>query len=188
VPGILDSKTDFDKWRFSITDDVSLKLMGNLSYNIAAGGFLNSNYVSLPDLMHITDNQIVLASPYLKSFQLAPYYKYSNSESIYGELHLEYYMKGLLTNKLPLLRQAKWYLVLGTNSLYMGQNKYYTEAFAGIDNLGYKWFRFLRLDFVQSWDSNNNSMTGIRIGLNVNGLGGGVSFGDNTKSNTDGEL
>ena len=176
IPNIVGSKSDFDKWRFSVKDDMSLKLFGTMSYDVAVGGFLNKNYVSLPDLMHLTDNEIVLAAPYLRSFQMAPYYRYSNTESIYGELHLEYYLKGFLSNKIPLLRQAKWYLVMGTNTFYASDKNYYTEAFAGIDNLGYKIYRFLRVDVVHSWDHLNRQSTGIRVGLNLLGLSS-VSLG-----------
>jgi len=69
------------------------------------------------------------------------------------EAHIEYHLKGLLSNKIPLLRQAQWYLLFGGNAFYAGQNFYYTEAFIGIDNIGYKVIRGLRVDFVQSWDS-----------------------------------
>lgn len=166
IPGIAESKTDFDKWRFSVDDNMGLRLLGNLGYNIAVGGFLNKKYVSLPDMMHIADNQIVLAAPYLKSFQLAPYYMYSNTADLYTEVHLEYKLQGLLTNKIPLLRQAKWYALIGGNALYQNDGKYYAEAFVGVDNIGYRWYRFLRVDFIQSWDNLNRSMTGIRLGIN----------------------
>jgi hypothetical protein len=178
IAGIAGSKSDFDKWRFGISDNMSMKLLGSLSYKIAAGGFLNANYVSLPDLMHLTDNQVILAAPYLKSFQLAPYYRYSNVADIYGELHLEYSLRGLLTNKIPLLRQANWYFLAGTNTFYAGQTNYYTEAFVGVDNLGWKMYRLLRVDFVQSWDNLGRSMTGIRLGLNFLGGSVKISTGD----------
>jgi len=42
IPGILNSVTNFDKWRFNIEDEVSLRLLGSLKYNLVAGGFLNS--------------------------------------------------------------------------------------------------------------------------------------------------
>ncbi|WP_276134886.1 DUF5686 and carboxypeptidase regulatory-like domain-containing protein [Polluticoccus soli] len=177
IAGVFDSKTDFDKWRFSVEDDMNLKLLGSMSYTASVGGFLNDKYVSLPDLMHLADNEVFVAAPYLKSFQLAPYYQYSNTAKLYGELHLEYYLKGLLTNKIPLLRQAKWYLVLGTNTFYAGTNSYYTEAFAGIDNLGFKAYRFLRVDVVHSWDQMNRQMTGIRIGLSLLGVPISISGG-----------
>lgn len=170
IPGIINSVTDYDKWKFSIEDDMSLKLFGSVSYKVAAGGFLSKKNVALPDMMHLADNQLTLAAPYLSSFQLAAYYKYSNVDDLYGEAHIEYSLKGLLTNKIPLLRQARWYLVLGTNTYYAGKNNYITEAFAGIDNLGYKAFRFLRVDFVHGWNHLNQTFYGLRIGINGSGI------------------
>ena len=170
IPDILNSKTDFDKWRFTVNDNLRLKIFGALDYSISVGGFINDKAVAIPDLLHFSDNQITLAAPYMQSFQLMPYYQYSNHENIYGEAHIEYSMKGLLTNKIPLLRQAQWYLVLGNNTFYAGSNNYYTEAFAGVDNLGYKWARFLRLDVVQSWNSLNRPAIGLRLGIKPGGL------------------
>ncbi len=171
IPGILGSKTDFDKWRFSITDDFSMKLLGNLKYNIATGGFLNTTYVSFPDLMHINGMRGVgYAAPYLKSFQFAPYYAFSNKERLYAEAHVEYHLNGLISNKIPLLRQARYYLLFGGNAFYTGSHNYYTEAFVGIDNIGWKLVRILRVDFVQSWDSNMGRNSGIRFGINMRGV------------------
>ena len=147
-----------------------LKLFGSLSYNVFAGGFLNKKQVGIPDMMHLYGNQILFATPFQESFQLTPYYRYSNTESIYGEAHIEYNMQGLLTNKIPLLRQARWFLLLGNNTFYAKQNNYYTEAFVGIDNLGWKLVRFLRVDFVYSWDASGESHYGFRIGINPNSL------------------
>ena len=165
IPSILNSKTNFDKWRFAMDGRFRLHLLGSVNYNIAAGGFLNRNYVGLPDLMHIDGNQFPLASPYLQSFQMAPYYRYSNADKIYAEAHIEYNLEGLLTNKLPLFRQARWYFILGNNTYFAGNNKYYTEAFLSIDNLGYKIFRFLRVDLVESWDTQGHRNSGIRLGI-----------------------
>ena len=165
--GILNSKTDFDKWRFGIVDYVNMKMLGSLEYNIAVGGFLNKKYASLPDMMHIQDNELLLSSPYVSGFQLAPYYLFSNVADFYTEAHVEYNMNGLLTNKIPLLRQARWNLVVGANTLFINTNNYYTEAFIGVDNLGYKIFRFLRVDVVRSWDHTKTVRTGIRLGLDL---------------------
>ncbi len=170
IPGLLDSKTDYDKWRFDVRDDVELRLFGTLSYNLAAGGFFSTAYVSIPDLNHINGNQLTLASPYLESFQTAPYYAFSNKEPLYGEAHLEWYLKGFLTNKIPLLRQLRWYLVTGANAYYVNEHLYHTEAFVGIENLGFDAFRLLRLDFVQSWNSLDQRVSAIRIGLNTSSL------------------
>lgn len=170
IPDILESKVDFDKWRFDIRDDVGLKLLGSLSYHLATGGFLNTKYVSIPDLNHLNGNQLTLAAPYLESFQLAPYYTYSNHASLYGEGHVEWYLKGFLTNKIPLFRQLRWYAVTGGNAYYVNKDLYYMEAFVGIDNLGYDKLRIFRLDFVQSWNNLHQTFSGIRIGINTSSL------------------
>ncbi len=171
IAGIYNSVSNFDKWKFSIKDDVRMRLLGVLKYNIAVGGFLNSAYVSIPDLMHLYGNRgIGYASPYMQSFQFAQYYDFSNKEPFYGEAHIEYHLKGLLSNKIPLLRQARWYLLFGGNAFYARQSDYYAEAFVGIDNIGWKIVRGLRIDFVQSWDSYMKNNSGIRFGLNLPGV------------------
>ena len=170
IPGIINSVSDFDKWRFSVQDVVSLRLLGNLDYHLAVGGFLNSNYVSAPDLMHLYGNRgIGYAAPYLQSFQFAQYYEFSNKEPFYAEAHIEYHLRGLISNKIPVLRQLRWYLLFGCNVFYANESDYYKEAFVGIDNIGYKLARFLRIDFIQSWDSHQGHNSGIRFGLNMPG-------------------
>lgn len=167
IPNILNSKTDFDKWRFGISHAVSLKLLGAISYNLAVGGFLNKEYVSLPDMIHLFGNEIAALPPgfYMHGFELAPYYQYSNTASNYIEAHVEYNMLGLLTNKIPLLKQARWYALVGTNTFYVSDKEYYAEAFVGVDNIGFKMFRGIRIDFVKSWDSYNEIHTAIRFGF-----------------------
>lgn len=169
--GIFNSATDFDKWNFSITDDVRLKLLGSISYNVSVGGFLNSTYVSLADMKHLNGMRGVgYAAPYLNSFQFAPYYLFSNVAPIYGEAHVEYHLNGLLSNKIPLLRQARYYLLVGGNAFYADADHFYSEVFVGIDNIGWKLVRFLRVDFVQSWDSYAGRNSGIRLGINMRGV------------------
>ncbi len=170
IPGIANSKTDFDKWKLSISDEVDLNLFGSIKYNFATGGFLNTRYVSIPDLMHLYGNRgIGFISPYLQSFQFAQYYQFSNKQEHYAEGHVEYHLKGLISNKIPLLRQARYYLLFGGNAFYANDNAYYTEAFVGIDNIGWKLIRLLRVDFVQSWDSFQGRNSGIRFGLTLPG-------------------
>lgn len=183
IPNILNSKTDFDKWRFQIDDYVNLKLLGSLEYNVAAGGFLNANYVSLPDMMHIADNELFIAAPYVSGFQFAPYYMFSNTAELYADIHVEYNMNGLLTNKIPLFRQAQWNIVMGNNTIYMNNNNYYTEAFIGVDNIGYKLIRFLRVDVVRGWDHTGAARTGVRLGIDMGTLSslGGISFTDDSE-------
>jgi hypothetical protein len=166
IPGLFSSQVNFDKWRVGISDDFRMKLFGSVSYNIAAGGFLNANSVGSQDMMHLNGNQLILASSYLRSFQMLPYYTHSNTEQIYGEAHIEYSLKGLLTNKIPLWRALQWYFIVGANSFYANSANHYNEVFVSIDNIGWKMMRLFRVDFVQSWDSYKAKPSfGVRIGL-----------------------
>jgi len=178
IPNILDSKTDYDKWSLSVRDNFSLGILGSVNYHVSTGGFLQSNWVSIPDLNHINGNQFFIADQYLESFQFAPYYKYSNNNTAYAELHGEWHLNGLLSNKLPIFRQLRWYFVTGSNAYFLKHDRNYMEVFLGIDNLGYDKFRIFRLDFVHSWDDLNEGVYGFRLGLHTSGA---ISFGGGDK-------
>src|SRR4051812_2985187 len=91
VNGLFGSKIDYTKWRFGIQDNINLKLFGNFRYSIFTGGFLRTDSVAVPDYQHFNGNQVVFASNYLSSFQLLPYYQYSNTASNYVQLHVEHH-------------------------------------------------------------------------------------------------
>lgn len=169
IQGLFNSKVDFDRWRAGMRGNVSLQRLGNVSYNVSAGGFLNANYVSVPDLKHLHGNyRLGIATAYLNSFQLIGFYDYSNKEPLYGEAHIEYNMMGLLSNKIPVMKRALWHLVAGSNTFYATQSNYYTEAFIGVANIGWSIFRIGRIDFIQGWSSGGKT-SGIRIGLDMPG-------------------
>jgi len=175
------ARTDYVRWRLGVSDAARLKLLGTLSYNVAVGGFARDRYVSLPDLTHFRGNEFSIAAPYLQSFQGMPYYRYSNREPVYGEAHVEYNLQGLLSNKIPLLRQARWTLLTGGNGFYAGDDLRYGEVFVGVDNLGYKLFRFLRVDAVRAWGSLQQPVWLVRAGFNLGGafrVVTGVAEGD----------
>jgi len=144
---------------------------GEFKYRFGIGGFLNSKQVQIPDLKHFNGNQTFYNIKYLNSFQLAPYYRYSNSEQFYAFGHAEHHFNGLLTNKIPLFNRLKWNLVGGANTFFVDKNNYYVEVFAGLENI----FKIFRVDAVTAYQPGLGNMTGIRIGFG--GLiGGKVSF------------
>lgn len=166
---IFGSDVDYTKWKFSVSDNLDFKIGGRFSYHLAAGGFINANQLSVIDYNHFLGNETVLANTYLSSFQLMPYYQYSNIEKTYGEAHVEYHLNGLLTNKIPLLRKWNWFFILGGNGLYINQNSHYYEAFFGIENI----FKVLRVDAIKGFDAKGNNTTGIRVALPIFGRRGG---------------
>lgn len=159
--GALGSDVDFDKWQFSLWDDVNLKLKGLLRYRLGIGGFINDNKVPIQDYQHFNGNQTVFANQYMNAFQLAPYYLNSTTAGFYATGHLEHHFNGLLTNKIPLFRRLNWYLVGGVNAFYVNRNNNYTEVFGGLENI----FKVFRVDVVGSYLNGHYGQTGVRIGM-----------------------
>lgn len=166
IPNLFDSKSDFDKWNIEIEHQVNLRLLGTVNYKLGAGGFLNDNYVGIPDMKHLFGNQTFLSNPYLSSFQLAPYYRFSNTADLYGEAHVEWHLNGWLTNKIPVFRRLNWNLVGASNVLYIDKDNYYAEVSLGLENIGVKLFRFGRVDLVAGYESGKGKPSiGVRVGL-----------------------
>ncbi|MBC7850847.1 MAG: hypothetical protein H7Y31_13985, partial [Chitinophagaceae bacterium] len=155
------SDVDFDKWRFSVWDDINLKLFGKTKYRIGIGGFINDKKVFIQDFQHFNGNQLFFASEFLNSFQLAPYYANSTTESFYTIGHLEHHFNGLLTNKIPFFRRLNWHLVGGANAFFVNTDNNYAEVFAGLENI----FKVFRVDVVASYLNGKNGTVGVRLGL-----------------------
>ena len=161
ISGILGSDANYTKWRLGLSDDVDLKLSGTFNYSFAVGGFLQKDKVFEPDQIHLTGNQVLVTGPFTKSFQLAPYYKFSNTASFYGTGHIEYHLNGLITNKIPGFKKLNWFLLAGANSLLMERDKYYVEYFLGLENI----FKVIRVDYIRSNEKGGMSNNGIRLVL-----------------------
>jgi len=132
-----------------------------LNYRIGVGGFLSNKKVELPDYNHFNGNISTLATEYLNSFQLLPIYQFSNTAKFYSLAHIEYNLKGFITNKIPGFRKLNLYLVTGGNGFYINNSRDYYEVFVGLDNI----FKQLRVDFVQSYLNGRRWQNGFRIGL-----------------------
>ena len=170
---ILSTDASYSRWQAGLSGGLNLKLYGNFRYRWNVGGFIDKEAVHMPDFTHFNGNQLVLASPYLNSFQLAPYYANSNTQSFYTSFHAEHHFNGLGTNKIPLFRKLKYYLVAASNGYYVNKDNNYIEVSAGLENIGFKLFRFIRVDGVVGYQNFKNPVYGIRIGIN----GGIISLG-----------
>lgn len=161
IEKVLGSDVDFDKWKFSIADDMNFKLRGMMKYRFSIGGFINDRKVPIQDYQHFNGNQLLFASEYLNSFQLAPYYANSTTASFYATGHLEHHFNGLLTNKIPLFKKLNWHLVGGGNAFYVNRDNNYVEVFAGLENI----LKVLRVDVVASYLNGHKGQVGLRLGL-----------------------
>ncbi|WP_153795968.1 DUF5686 and carboxypeptidase regulatory-like domain-containing protein [Foetidibacter luteolus] len=158
---VLGSDVQYSRWNFSIYDALNMKLAGRIDYRFSAGGIFNSRQVFLPDYQHYADNETAIASVYLNSFQLMPYYTYSNTSTFQSSAHIEYHLNGLLSNKIPLLKQWNWYFIIGGNALHVDSSRKYAEVFFSIENI----LKVIRVDFVQAFQTGNKPGFGIRLGI-----------------------
>jgi len=180
INNILGSDVNFDKWKFSINDDLNFRIGGLLKYRVGVGGFLNDKSVHIQDFQHFNGNLTAAASEYVNSFQLVSYYAGSTTASFYALAHLEHHFNGLLTNKIPYFRRLNWHLVAGTNTFYVNENSNHVEVFAGIENI----LKFFRIDVVVGYDKGLPTRTALRIGfggliggnMSMNRKAGNVSF------------
>lgn len=161
IPDVAHSIVDFDKWNFSVQDNMNFKLLGEFRYHVAVGGFLNDRNVQIPDYQHFNGNQTFYNLKYLNSFQLAPYYRYSTTAPFYVMANAEHHFNGLLTNKIPLFNRLKWNLVAGANAFYVNSNNNYVEVFGGIENI----LKVIRVDVVAGYQSQADTRVGVRVGF-----------------------
>ncbi len=177
IENIFGSDVNFDKWKFSVYDDLNLRIGGLLKYKISFGGFINNKKVFIQDYQHFNGNLTVAASEYVNSFQLVSYYAFSTTTSFYGTAHLEHHFNGLLTNKIPGFKKLNWHLVAGTNTFFINDKNNHVELFVGLENI----LKIFRLDFVVGFDNGKQQGTGLRLGFG--GLiGGNMSI--NRRSNS----
>lgn len=176
VKNILGSDADFDKWKFTISDNKNLKLAGELKYKIGIGGFITAANVPIQDYQHFNGNRSIAAGDYVNTFQLASYYANSTTENIFSFGHAEHHFNGLLTNKIPFFKKLNWHLVGGANAFYVNKKNNYAEVFVGLENI----FKIFRVDFVAGYANGQKAVTGIRLGFG--GIIGGSVKVDGSRS------
>lgn len=144
---------NFDQVKFRMTQGFSMQDKGRFEYNFKAGKFFNGDDIAFMDYHHFNGNQThVGAGTYLNVFNNLPYYALSTNDS-YLEFHAEHDFNGFILGKLPLINKLNFNLVLGAHALATPDNKPYQEYTVGLDNIGWGKFRFLRVDYVRSYQS-----------------------------------
>ncbi|HVE61399.1 MAG TPA: DUF5686 family protein, partial [Chitinophagaceae bacterium] len=162
ISGIFKSDVDYSKWNAGVSDDLNLKLLGLFNYRLNAGGFISKSKVYIPDYIHYKGNTSTLfTGSYLERFQLIPHYYFSNLASFHSTLFVEHHFNGFITNKIPLLKNLKWNLVIGSNVLFIDNGREYIEAFIGLENI----FKIIRADYIFGFENNASSRHGIRVSV-----------------------
>ena len=148
------SNYNFDEIKARIYQGFDVGNKGYFQYNLKGGTFINADNIAFIDYKHFNGNQTQIGSgsSYINVFNNLPYYSMSTNKS-YAELHVEHDFKGFILGKIPLLNKLNFNLVAGAHALSVDGKNPYQEFSIGLDNLGWGNFRFLRLDYVRSYQS-----------------------------------
>ena len=147
------SNYNFDQIKAQVSQEFNVGNKGRFQYNIKTGTFFNADDIAFMDYYHVNGNQTHIGSgSYLNVFNNLPYYNLSTNSS-YFEAHFEHDFKGFILGKIPLLNALNFNLILGAHNYATPDFKPYQEYTIGIDNIGWGKFRFLRLDYIRSYQS-----------------------------------
>ena len=152
--GATNKDYNFDQIKARLYQSFNIKDKGRFSYNIRAGKFFNAENIAFMDYQHFNGNQINVSrrGNYTDVFNNLGYYDLSTNDS-YLEMHAEHDFNGFILGKIPGLNKLNFNLIIGAHNLATPDNKPYQEFTIGIDNIGWGKFRFLRFDYVRSYQS-----------------------------------
>ena len=163
------SDVDFDRISAVLQKrNISIGLIGQMSFRLEGGIFLNSKKLYFQDYKHFLGNEIEVGNSelYLMSFKRLPYYEYSTSDS-WLEGHWEHKFQGFITDKLPLIKKLDWGMVAGVNFLYTPEMKDYLELSLGFDQIGFGILKLFRFDVAASFVKGNYDGLGYLIGVTL---------------------
>ncbi|SDI22042.1 DUF5686 and carboxypeptidase regulatory-like domain-containing protein [Winogradskyella thalassocola] len=152
--GATNSNYNFDQIKASLRQSFNVKDKGRMMYNLKAGKFFNADDIAFMDYQHFNGNQTHVSTEgnYTNVFNNLDYYAASTNES-YFEAHVEHDFNGFLLGKMPLLNKLNFNLVIGAHVLATPDFKPYQEYSVGVDNIGWGKWRFLRVDYLRSYQS-----------------------------------
>ncbi|EDP69858.1 hypothetical protein FBALC1_10012 [Flavobacteriales bacterium ALC-1] len=145
---------NFDQVKARLYQSFNIANKGRFRYNLRAGKFFNGDDIAFMDYQHFNGNQTHVSTEgnYTNVFNNLPYYAGSTNDA-YLEAHAEHDFNGFLLGKMPLLNKLNFNLIVGAHLLATPDFKPYQEYTIGIDNIGWGKWRFLRVDYVRSYQS-----------------------------------
>jgi hypothetical protein len=152
--GATNNDYNFDQIKARLYQSLNIADKGRFRYNIRAGKFFNADDIAFMDYQHFNGNQTHTSTEgnYTNVFNNLDYYAGSTNDA-YLEAHAEHDFNGFLLGKVPLLNKLNFNLVIGAHLLSTPDFKPYQEYSVGIDNIGWGKWRFLRVDYMRSYQS-----------------------------------
>ena len=143
------SDYNFDHFNVRLRQNINLKTTGILKYNLSTGTFFENKDLAFTDYKHFNGNltHVNTKGNYLSSFKNMGYYDFSTSNN-YFEYHLEHNFKGYILGKIPWVNTLNLNLVIGAHGIGIKNESPYKEFNIGLGNIGWKKYRFLRVDYA----------------------------------------
>jgi len=137
IPGVMNSKVDFDYLEFGINQEIKMGLAGVSDYTFRTGTFLSRNDLRLVDYKFQRQGDPLLFLNPNEAFQALdstfPVFRR------FYEAHYVHNFNGAIINKIPLLKKLQLREVAGAGFLIAPERDLrYAEGFAGIERV-IKW-------------------------------------------------
>lgn len=134
LPGIFESKTDFDYLEYGVTQRLKLGLVGISEYSFITGSFLSTKKVGIVDYKYMRRGDPILFTEPSKNFQALdstfPVFKR------FYEGHYLHNFNGSIINKIPFFKKLNINEVVGAGVLLLTDTKLqYAEGFAGLEKV-----------------------------------------------------
>lgn len=159
--GVLDSDVDFQQLELGMATTFDLGVRAKLDLDLEGGSFLRNESSFFMDYKHF-DGGLTEFAPLsvTGNYRALPYYLYSTNDSYVSALsHIRF--RKLLFTHIPIVRLTGVKESIFVNYLKTTHSPHYSELGYSIDNI----FRFLRLEFVQSFVGTEPESFGIRVGV-----------------------
>lgn len=137
LPGIFNSKVDFDYLEFGLRQEIKLGLIGTSHYIIKSGSFLSKRDLRIVDYQWQRQGDPILFMNPDRAFQ-----SLDSTFPVFSRFYQAHYVhefNGFLLNKIPMLKNLQLREVAGGGFLSAKErNLKYVEGFAGVERI-FKW-------------------------------------------------
>ncbi len=163
--GFLDGNARFDLLELSLNQSFDVKLLGQFSYYLLAGSFVNKENLFMPDLKYFpTQDGILMSGNHFNTFRTPGIYQNATSED-YLTAHFQYDHSRLFLKRLPFLSKTLIREKLFFNTLFVKGQSTLVEAGYGLDQI----FLMFSAEIVTSFYSGKHHYTGFRLKLPLSG-------------------
>ncbi len=161
VKNIFCSNVNFDRIETSILQNIQIRKIGLLHYELIGGNFININKVYFADYKRFgTNTPFVMGTSPGNIFRLLEYYEYSTIDK-YVETHIKLTNFRILLKRLPVLNRRLMNENLYFSSLHTVDRMPYYEVGYGLNKI----FNLFNLEAFVGFIGKTHKYTGVKLGV-----------------------